>query len=74
MSYMTKITARVTSKSQLVLPREVRARLGVGPGDTLEFRIDAKGVHVEKAQPQDDPFATFDEWASKADNDAYKDL
>jgi looped-hinge helix DNA binding domain, AbrB family len=74
MSYMGKVIARITSKSQLVLPKEVRARLDVGPGDTLEFRIDGKGVHVEKAQTQDDPFATFDEWASKADDDAYRDL
>ncbi len=71
---MSRITAKVTSKSQLVLPKEVRARLGVGPGDTLTFKIDGAGVHVEKAAPDDDPFATFDEWASKADDEAYKDL
>lgn len=71
---MTKFAARITSKSQLVLPKEVRKRLDVGPGDTLEFRIDAKGVHIEKAVHQDDPFATFDEWASAADDEAYRDL
>lgn len=71
---MVKANARITSKSQLVLPKEVRAKLGVGPGDTIEFCIDAKGVHVQKAQTVDDPFATFDEWASKADEEAYRDL
>lgn len=74
MSYMAKVVARITSKSQLVLPKEVRARLNVGPGDTLEFRIDAKSVRIEKATAQDDPFATFDEWATQADEDAYRDL
>ncbi|MGH6949310.1 MAG: AbrB/MazE/SpoVT family DNA-binding domain-containing protein [Vitreimonas sp.] len=71
---MSAVTARITTKSQLVLPKEVRQKLGVGPGDTLEFRIDAKGVRIEKAQPQDDPFAAFDEWASAADDEAYRKL
>ena len=30
-------TATVTSKGQVTLPREVRARLGVGAGDRLDF-------------------------------------
>lgn len=70
---MTTARAKVTSKSQLVLPREVREQLGVGPGDTLVFHLERDGVRVEKAA-QDDPFATFDEWASAADEEAYRDL
>ncbi len=30
--------ARVTSKGQVTVPKEVRDRLGVEPGDSLEFR------------------------------------
>lgn len=71
---MTKVTARITSKSQLVLPREVRRELGVGPGDTLEFVVGPDGVRIEKATVQDDPFATFAEWSSEADEEAYRDL
>jgi AbrB family looped-hinge helix DNA binding protein len=71
---MNKASARVTSKSQLVLPRAVREQLGVGPGDTLVFRFGADGVFVEKAATQDDPFATFEEWSSAADDEAYRDL
>jgi antitoxin PrlF len=74
MPYMNKATARITTKSQLVLPKAVRERLGVAPGDTLVFRFGADGVRVEKAAEQDDPFATFHEWASAADDEAYKDL
>ncbi len=54
--------SRVSVKSQTVLPREVRDRLGVKAGDRLRFRITAAGVILERAPPvQDDPFATFTE-------------
>lgn len=71
---MSKASARVTTKSQLVLPKAVRDLLKVGPGDTLVFHYDASGVRVEKAALQDDPFVTFVEWSSEADDEAYKDL
>lgn len=70
---MSKASARLTSKSQLVLPKPVRELLGVGPGDTLVFEYGPNGVKIEKAA-QDDPFASFHEWSSAADEEAYKDL
>ncbi|MBC7770732.1 MAG: AbrB/MazE/SpoVT family DNA-binding domain-containing protein [Phycisphaerales bacterium] len=57
-----------------MLPREVRTLLGVRPGDTLAFHIDASGVRIERAARDDDTFATFDEWAGKADDEVYQDL
>lgn len=74
MSYMSRATAKISSKAQLVLPKAVRDQLGVKPGDTLVFRYGADGVRIEKAAEEDDPFATFHEWASAADDEAYKDL
>lgn len=71
---MSKASARVSSKGQLVLPKAVRERLGVAPGDTLVFHLGRDGVRVEKAAEQDDPFAAFHEWANAADDEAYKDL
>lgn len=71
---MARATARITTKSQLVLPKAVRERLDVRPGDTLVFHYGPKGVRVEKAVAEDDPFATFQEWSSEADEAAYKDL
>ena len=65
--------ARLTSKSQLVLPKPVRDQLNIGPGDTLVFHYGPDGVRVEKAAP-DDPFATFGEWAEAADDEAYREL
>jgi len=71
---LKRLSAKISTKSQLVLPKEVRARLGVAPGDTLDFVVADDGVRIEKAVAQDDPFATFDEWASAADDEAYRDL
>jgi antitoxin PrlF len=68
--------AGLSVKSQTVLPREVRERLGVGPGDRLRYVLDASGVHIEKAlaREEEDPFAAFSEWSSEADEEAYGDL
>jgi antitoxin PrlF len=68
-------TSTITSKSQTVIPRPVREKLGLRPGDRLRYVETAEGIVIEKARiPEDDPFATFTEWASDADEKAYADL
>ena len=42
-----KKQAKVTSKGQVTIPREIRRRLGVRAGDKLEFEEDAQGVRVK---------------------------
>ena len=37
-------TAKITSKGQITIPRQVRARLAVGPGDQLAFEFDDGGL------------------------------
>ncbi len=68
--------SKVSVKSQTVIPREVRDRLGIRPGDTLRYVMTEEGVLLEKSVDQegDDPFATFTEWAGDADEKAYADL
>ncbi len=46
------------------------------PGDTLRFRLTEDGVLLDKAPAEvaDDPFASFTEWSSEADENAYRDL
>ena len=68
--------SKVSVKSQTVLPRAVRERLNVRPGDTLRYRLTGEGVLLDKAPSSeaDDPFATFSEWSGEADEKAYADL
>ena len=56
-----------------MIPREVREQLALKPGDTLRYRVTAEGVLLDKAPANeaDDPFATFSEWSSEADEKAY---
>ena len=68
--------SKVSVKSQTVIPREVRQRLHLKPGDTLRYRVTDAGVLLDKAPANeaDDPFATFSEWANEADEKAYGSL
>ena len=68
--------SKVSVKSQTVIPREVRERLSLKPGDTLRYRVTDEGVLLDKAPASeaDDPFATFSEWSNEADEKAYGGL
>ncbi len=67
--------SKVSVKSQTVLPRAVRARLGVKAGDTLRYRLTGDGVLIDKAPAAaDEPFAAFSEWPGAADEKAYGKL
>lgn len=46
-------SAAVTSKSQITLPKEVRDKLGVKPGDRVAFREDGQGRFVVEAETVD---------------------
>jgi antitoxin PrlF len=50
--------ARVTSKGQITIPREVRQLLGVRPGDAVLFESSGKGVQVRSLR-QESPFAKY---------------
>jgi len=67
--------SKVSVKSQTVLPREVREKLGIKPGDVLRYRLTEDGVLIDKAATEaDDPFASFSEWSGAADEKAYDKL
>ncbi|MGH6895594.1 MAG: AbrB/MazE/SpoVT family DNA-binding domain-containing protein [Geminicoccaceae bacterium] len=59
------------------MPKEVRAALGVGPGDQIGYSIQNGRViltAIKRPVAQDDPFACFDEWALEADTEGYASL
>lgn len=66
--------ARVSAKAQVVIPKRVRERLGIAPGDLLLFEVREGELIVRRAPKPvaDDPFAVFDEWAGAADAEAYE--
>jgi AbrB family looped-hinge helix DNA binding protein len=68
--------SKVSVKSQTVIPRMVRERLDLKPGDTLRYRVTDDGVLLDKAPANevDDPFAAFSEWSGEADEKAYGSL
>lgn len=71
------IHSRVTAKSQTTIPRAVRVALGLKPGDLIGYEIEGDEVVLKKfnmADPFDNPFATFTEWADELDEEAFRDL
>jgi antitoxin PrlF len=64
------ILSRISSKAQTTIPRAVRAALGLKQGDQIAYRIEDGRVVLTRAAPADpfdDPFAGFTEWAGEAD-------
>lgn len=72
-------TSRLTKKYQATIPEPVRRLLHLEAGDAIVFDIEGNDVHLRKARPMDLSFArslegTLTEWASEADEEAYRDL
>jgi AbrB family looped-hinge helix DNA binding protein len=43
------MTGKVTTKGQVTIPREIRDRLGIHPGSTVEFAVDGDDVRLRKS-------------------------
>lgn len=55
------LTARVTSKGQITIPKKVRERLGIGRGETIGF-YEKEGVfYIRKSGPA----APFEKWLGR---------
>ncbi len=50
--------ARITSKGQITIPKEVRDEMGLRPGDEIEFVRADHGFRVEK-RLDESPFARY---------------
>jgi antitoxin PrlF len=66
------LTSRLTSKGQTTMPREVREKLRLRPGDTLVYAEEGGRIVLRRhAAEPDEPFASFSEWDSAEDRAAY---
>ncbi|MEO5349002.1 MAG: type II toxin-antitoxin system PrlF family antitoxin [Magnetococcus sp. YQC-3] len=72
--------AKITAKGQTTIPQPVRAALQVTAGDMLSWEVSADGTAtVRRVLPLDVEYlraveGTLSEWASTADEEAYRDL
>jgi AbrB family looped-hinge helix DNA binding protein len=76
---MLTATSKLTKKYQATIPEPVRKLLHLETGDEIAFDIEDDNVHLRKARPVDLAFAksiegTLTEWATEADEEAYRDL
>lgn len=71
--------SRLTTKYQATIPQAVRETLGIAQGDCIAFEIESGQVTLKKVPPLDWDYLesvteTLSEWASPADDEAYRDL
>jgi antitoxin PrlF len=55
------IVAKITSKGQVTIPKKVREKLGVQPGESLGFEEKGNLILIRKAITQ----SPFDRWVGK---------
>jgi antitoxin PrlF len=71
------IRSRLNRKCQTTIPVAVCVALGLRPGDELRYVIENGRVRLDRvpgASGGDEPFATFPEWGSELDKQAYDGL
>ncbi len=72
-------TSKLSSKSQVTLPKEVRAALGARPGDTIAYEVEGNLVRLKRLEPFDAAFHkalsnTLSEWSTDEDEEAFNAL
>jgi AbrB family looped-hinge helix DNA binding protein len=49
----------ISSKGRLTVPPEIRKRLGLKPGDRVEFVAEESQIVIRPARPEANPFEKF---------------
>jgi AbrB family looped-hinge helix DNA binding protein len=57
--------SKVTEKGQVTIPKELRERLGIRPGDEVSFEETADGVVIRKEVSE----SRFERWRGIAETD-----
>jgi AbrB family looped-hinge helix DNA binding protein len=73
------LASKVSSKGQVTLPKKVRDKIGLNAGDMVLYEIKGKSATIRRIDPFDAAFhaalsTTLDEWSSKEDEGAFRDL
>ncbi|MGD0201793.1 MAG: AbrB/MazE/SpoVT family DNA-binding domain-containing protein [Bryobacteraceae bacterium] len=73
------LTSKLSSKSQITVPRKAREALKVQPGDVVAYELEEGAVRLRRLEPFDAAFHaalsnTLEEWASPEDEEAFRDL
>jgi len=73
------LSAKITSKGQTTIPKEVRKALGLKPGDLLLWEVAEGKAVVRRVEPLDLAYLraleeSLAEWASPEDEEAYRGL
>jgi AbrB family looped-hinge helix DNA binding protein len=71
--------SKMSSKGRVTIPKQVRERLGVQPGDLISYEMEGDVVTIQRSEPFDVAFhsavsVTLDEWTTKEDEEAFRDL
>jgi len=73
------LSAKITSKGQTTIPKEVRKALGLKPGALLLWEVVEGKAVVRRVEPLDLAYLraleeSLAEWASPEDEEAYRGL
>lgn len=56
---MHRLSSSISSKGQVTVPQEIRKRLGVSPGDRIDFVIEGDLTVIRPSRSQDNPFEKY---------------
>lgn len=73
------LTSTISSKGQVTIPKEIREALGIQAGDVIAYEVKNGAVLLRRVGPFDAEFhaalsRTLDEWSSREDEEAFRDL
>lgn len=54
-----KLSSSISSKGQVTIPSEIRARLGLKPGDRVEFVVEGGRTILRPDRGEENPFDAF---------------
>lgn len=71
--------SRITARGQTTIPKRIREQANLSEGDLLSFRIEDDHLLVRKISPGRDGYLHavsegLNEWVSREDEDAWRDL